>query len=52
MNYYNEFDPFAAKWLRNLASADQIPGGPTWVLLPPGLKDQAEKLIGSKLRRA
>ena len=27
MNYYNEFDPFAAAWLRNLISAGLIPPG-------------------------
>lgn len=27
MNYYNEFDPFAAAWLRNLISANLIPEG-------------------------
>ncbi len=27
MNYYNEFDPFAAQWLRNLADGNQIPNG-------------------------
>lgn len=25
--YYNEFDPFAAKWLRNLMAAGEIPQG-------------------------
>lgn len=33
--YYNEFDPFAAQWLRNLIAAGHIaPGdgkrGPSW----------------------
>ena len=27
MNYYNEFDPFAAAWLRNLIEAKHIPFG-------------------------
>lgn len=27
MNYYNEFDPFAAQWLRNLIEAGLIPQG-------------------------
>ncbi len=27
MDYYNEFDPFAAKWLMNLAAAGKIPAG-------------------------
>lgn len=27
MNYYNEIDPFAAQWLRNLISAGMIPPG-------------------------
>lgn len=27
MNYYNEFDPQAAQWLRNLIAADLIPAG-------------------------
>ena len=27
MNYYNEFDPYAAQWLRNLIAAGHIPGG-------------------------
>ena len=27
MNYYNEFDPFAAAWLRELISAKLIPRG-------------------------
>ncbi len=27
MNYYNEFDPSAAKWLRNLIKNGQIPNG-------------------------
>lgn len=27
MNYYNEFDPYAAQWLRNLIDAGQIPAG-------------------------
>lgn len=27
MNYYNEFDPFAAQWLRNLIKAGLIPDG-------------------------
>lgn len=27
MNYYNEFDPYAAQWLRNLMSAGHIPKG-------------------------
>lgn len=27
MNYYNEFDPYAAQWLRNLISAGAIPSG-------------------------
>jgi len=27
MNYYNEFDPFAAAWLRNLIAAGLIPAG-------------------------
>ena len=27
MNYYNEFDPYAAQWLRNLIEAGHIPQG-------------------------
>lgn len=27
MNYYNEIDPFAAQWIRNLIEADLIPPG-------------------------
>ena len=27
MNYYNEFDPYAAQWLRNLIAAELIPAG-------------------------
>ena len=27
MNYYNEFDPYAAQWLRNLIEAGHIPHG-------------------------
>lgn len=27
MNYYNEHDPYAAAWLRNLISAGLIPAG-------------------------
>lgn len=27
MNYYNEFDPYAAQWLRNLIAAGEIPNG-------------------------
>jgi DNA (cytosine-5)-methyltransferase 1 len=27
MNYYNEFDPYAAQWLRNLIAAGHIPQG-------------------------
>ena len=27
MNYYNEIDPFAAQWLRNLIKAGLIPAG-------------------------
>ena len=27
MNYYNEFDPYAAQWLRNLIDAGHIPKG-------------------------
>ena len=27
MNYYNEFDPYAAQWLRNLMEAGHIPQG-------------------------
>jgi len=27
MNYYNEFDPYAAQWLRNLIEAGHIPKG-------------------------
>jgi DNA (cytosine-5)-methyltransferase 1 len=27
MNYYNEFDPYAAQWLRNLIDAGHIPQG-------------------------
>mgnify|MGYP003345090253 FL=1 len=27
MNYYNEFDPFAAAWLRKLIEAGLIPNG-------------------------
>jgi DNA (cytosine-5)-methyltransferase 1 len=27
MNYYNEFDPYAAEWLRNLIKAGHIPNG-------------------------
>lgn len=27
MNYYNEFDPYAAQWLRNLIEAGEIPAG-------------------------
>lgn len=27
MNYYNEFDPYAAQWLRNLIAAGLIPAG-------------------------
>jgi DNA (cytosine-5)-methyltransferase 1 len=27
MNYYNEFDPYAAAWLRNLISAGHLPKG-------------------------
>ena len=27
MNYYNEFDPYAAQWLRNLVAAGHIPNG-------------------------
>lgn len=27
MNYYNEFDPYAAQWLRNLIAEDLIPDG-------------------------
>lgn len=27
MNYYNEFDPYAAQWLRNLIDAGHIPAG-------------------------
>ena len=27
MNYYNEFDPYAAQWLRNLIDAGQLPKG-------------------------
>ena len=27
MNYYNEFDPYAAQWLRNLIAAKIIPIG-------------------------
>ncbi|WP_310619666.1 DNA cytosine methyltransferase [Flexibacterium corallicola] len=27
MNYYNEIDPYAAQWLRNLISEQLIPGG-------------------------
>ena len=27
MNYYNEFDPFAAAWLRNLIDAGKLPAG-------------------------
>ena len=27
MNYYNEFDPYAAQWLRNLMSGGLIPSG-------------------------
>ena len=27
MTYYNEFDPFAAQWLRNLIKAGLIPAG-------------------------
>jgi hypothetical protein len=25
--YYNEFDPFAAEWLRNLIAAGHLPAG-------------------------
>ena len=27
MNYYNEFDPYAAQWLRNLIAAGHLPAG-------------------------
>ena len=27
MNYYNEFDPYAAEWLRNLIAAGHLPAG-------------------------
>ena len=27
MNYYNEFDPYAAQWLRNLIDAGHLPNG-------------------------
>jgi DNA (cytosine-5)-methyltransferase 1 len=27
MNYYNEFNPYAAQWLRNLIEAGLIPRG-------------------------
>lgn len=27
MNYYNEFEPYAAQWLRNLIAAGKIPAG-------------------------
>ena len=27
MNYYNEFDPYAAQWIRNLIAAKRIPKG-------------------------
>jgi DNA (cytosine-5)-methyltransferase 1 len=27
VNYYNEFDPYAAQWLRNMISAGHIPAG-------------------------
>jgi DNA (cytosine-5)-methyltransferase 1 len=27
VNYYNEFDPYAAQWLRNLITAGRIPAG-------------------------
>ena len=27
MNYYNEHDPYAAQWLRNMIDADQIAPG-------------------------
>ena len=27
MNFYNEKDPHAAQWLRNLIEAGEIPGG-------------------------
>ena len=27
MNYYNEYDPYAAQWLRNLIAAELIPAG-------------------------
>jgi len=27
MNYYNEFDPYAAQWLRNLIEAGHLPNG-------------------------
>ena len=26
-DYYNEFDPYAARWLRNLIAQGQIPPG-------------------------
>lgn len=26
-HYYNEFDPYAAQWLRNLIAAGHLPGG-------------------------
>jgi hypothetical protein len=27
VNYYNEFDPYAAAWLRNLIAAGHLPAG-------------------------
>ena len=29
MNYYNEFDPDAAQWIRNLIAAGLTQSGPT-----------------------
>lgn len=27
MTFYNEIDPYAAQWIRNLSAAGHIPGG-------------------------
>ena len=52
--YYNEFDPFAAQWLRNLILAGHLPRGDVvyaWHILEPVDEEHDEQTALAKIQR-